>query len=120
MKFCYWLFSSFNIPSGVPALEQCRSDIGSRHSSVETTSVSDTGSMSDECRNVRPIRYWIPTSFRHRIPTSFRYWIPTLFRYWISISFRYWIPISFHYRSTTLIWYRNFKYNKYPSANCRR
>ena len=87
----------FNNPSGVPVLEQCRSNIGSRHSSVGTTSVSDTGSVSDECRNVRPIRYWIPTSFRHRIPTSFRYWIPTSFRYWIPTSFRYWIPISFRY-----------------------
>ena len=124
-------------PSGVPVLEQYRSDVGSRHSSVGTTSVSDTGSVSDECRNVRPIRYWNPTSFRHRIPTSFRYWIltlfrywfPTWFRYWMRISFRYWIPtsfrywlptsfrywirISFHYQRTTLIWYRNFKYNKY-------
>ena len=86
-------------------LEQCCSDLGSRHSSVGTTSVSDTGSVSDECRNVRPIQYWIPTSFRHRIPTSFQYWIPT--------SFWYWISISFHYQRTTLIWYRNFKYNKY-------
>ena len=93
------------LPSGVPVLEQCRSDVGSRHSSVGTTLVSDTGSVSDECRNVRPIRYWIPTSFWHRIPTSFRYWI--------SISFRYWIPISIDYQRTILIWYRNFKYNKY-------
>ena len=91
-------------PSGVTVLEQCRSDVGSRHSSVGTISVSDTGSVSDECRNVRPIRYWIPTSFRHRISTSFWYWIPA--------SFAYWIPISVHYQRATLIWYRDFEYNK--------
>ena len=110
MKNCV-IYINNGYPSGVPVLEQCRSDVGSRHSSVGTTSVSDTGSVSDECRNVRPIRYWIPTSFRHRIPTSFHtgfeHRSDTGFQHRSDTGFQYRSDTGFEYRSDTGFQYRS-------------